>query len=232
MTRSLLIVTGISREAEIVQGPGVRILMSAADTGALRANLADLNPKDFAAVISFGLAGGLHADHAPGRIAIGRDVVANGRRWSATPQVVAALERALNTAGHDHAVMSFAGVDAAVMEPAHKQALHAQTGAHAVDMESHAAAAYAQAHGLPFGILRAICDPVTRALPAVAAKALKPDGSLDYIAIAKGLARNPFQIPSLIATGRDANAAFEALRRCRGGLGASLGLGFLAAHVR
>jgi hopanoid-associated phosphorylase len=231
MTRSILIVTGIAREAEIVQGPGVRILMSAADTGALRANLADLNPKDFAAVISFGLAGGLHADHAPGRIAIGRDVVANGRRWSATPQVVSALERALKAAGHDHAVMSFAGVDEAVMLPAHKQALHAQTGAHAVDMESHAAAAYAETHGLPFGILRAICDPVTRALPPLATKALKPDGSMDYVSIATGLMRNPFQIPSLIATGRDANAAFEALRRCRGGLDAGLGLGFLTTQV-
>ena len=231
MTRSLLIVTGIAREAEIVEGTGVRVVLSAADTAGLRRQLSALNPKDFAAIVSFGLAGGLHADHPPGRIAVGRDVSANGRRFGATPQVVAALERALKATGHDHAVMGFAGVDAAVMQPAQKQALHRETGAHAVDMESHVAAAYAQAQGLPFGILRAICDPVTRALPEVAATALKPDGRVDYIAVAKGLLRNPFQIPSLIATGRDANVAFEALRRCRGGLGASLGLGFLAAHL-
>ncbi|NWG26576.1 MAG: phosphorylase [Pseudorhodoplanes sp.] len=230
MTRSILIVTGIAREAAIVEGPGIHAVRSGADTPALRRALASLDPKDFAAVISFGLAGGLHADHPPGRIAIGRDVIAGGMRWSASPEIVAALERALKAGGHDHAVVSFAGVDEAVMQPAHKRALHEKTGAHAVDMESHAAAAYAQTHGLPFGILRAICDPVTRALPEVAATALKPDGSVDYLAVAKGLARNPFQIPSLIATGRDANAAFEALRRCRGGLGAGLGLGFLAAH--
>jgi hopanoid-associated phosphorylase len=231
MTRSILIVTGIAREAEIVEGLGIQVVKSGADTPALRRTLASLDPKDFAAVISFGLAGGLHADHAPGRVAIGRDVIAEGTRWPASPQIVAALERALKASGHDHAVMSFAGVDEAVMEPAHKQALHEQTGAHAVDMESHAAAAYAEAHGLPFGILRAICDPVTRALPPLATKALKPDGSMDYVAIATGLMRNPFQIPSLIATGRDANAAFEALRRCRGGLGAGLGLGFLTTQV-
>jgi hopanoid-associated phosphorylase len=207
------------------------VIKSGADTPALRRTLASLDPKSFAAVISFGLAGGLHADHAPGRIAIGHEVIAGGMRFAASPQIVTTLARAMQASGHDYAVVSFAGADEAVMEPVHKRALHEKTGAHAVDMESHAAAAYALAHGLPFGILRAICDPVTRALPPVAQKALKPDGSLDVIAIATGLARNPFQIPSLIATGRDANAAFEALRRCRGGLGAGLGLGFLAAQV-
>ena len=45
-----------------------------------------------------------------------------------------------------------------------KAALRSETGAAAVDMESHIAAAYAAEAGLPFAALRVISDPATRAL--------------------------------------------------------------------
>ena len=60
-----------------------------------------------------------------------------------------------------------------------KAALHSETGASAVDMESHIAAAYAAEAGLPFAAVRVISDPAHRALPALARAAIKPNGQID-----------------------------------------------------
>ena len=61
-----------------------------------------------------------------------------------------------------------AGVEEVVVAQACKAALRSETGAAAVDMESHIAAAYAAEAGLPFAALRVISDPASRALPALA----------------------------------------------------------------
>ena len=58
-------------------------------------------------------------------------------------------------------------------------------------MESHIAAAYAAKAGLPFAALRVIADPASRALPALAKSAIKPNGDIDLRKILRGVARNP-----------------------------------------
>ena len=63
-----------------------------------------------------------------------------------------------------------AGVEEVVVAQASKAALHSETGAAAVDMESHIAAAYAAEADLPFAALRVISDPADRALPALRAQ--------------------------------------------------------------
>ena len=90
-----------------------------------------------------------------------------------------------------------------------------KTGAHAADMESHIAARVAAAHNLPFAAFRVVADPVHRRLPHAALVALKPDGSLAYGAIVESILRNPGQIPQLLRTARDAQAAFLTLFRSR-----------------
>ena len=62
-----------------------------------------------------------------------------------------------------------AGVEQVVAARACKAALRSETGAAAVDMESHIAAAYAAEAGLPFAALRVISDPATRALAGAGA---------------------------------------------------------------
>ncbi len=103
--------------------------------------------------------------------------------------------------------------------------MHAISGALAVDMESHIAAAYAHRHGLPFAALRAISDPATRSLPDIAANALTPDGNVDLPKVLAGVLRRPGQIPALIAAGIDSERAFASLRRVRRLLGPLFGLG-------
>jgi nucleoside phosphorylase len=58
-----------------------------------------------------------------------------------------------------------------------KRALRAETGALAVDMESHVAARVAARRGLPFAVVRVISDSADEALPPAAQIGMKPDGA-------------------------------------------------------
>jgi len=118
-----------------------------------------------------------------------------------------------------------AGYNTVVTRAADKAALHKASGAIAVDMESHIAAAYAHRHGLPFAVIRAISDPANRSLPGIATDALTPDGNVALSKVLGGLLRQPGQLPALISAGIDSERAFAALRRCRRLLGPLFGLG-------
>ena len=116
------------------------------------------------------------------------------------------------------------GSDTIIATAAEKQALHTETGALAVDMESHIAACVAARHNLPFAIIRVISDSATEALPPAALVGMKPDGGMALGAVLAALARNPAQLPALIRTGIHAGRAFSELRRVGDVLG-SLGVG-------
>jgi hypothetical protein len=110
-----------------------------------------------------------------------------------------------------------------VVDAASKAALHAATGALAVDMESHIAARVAARHGLPFAVARTISDGADRALPRAAQAGMRPDGGMDVGAVIAQLGRRPWELPALIRTGMEAEAAFRALLRGRQLLGPALG---------
>src|SRR5258707_4298985 len=96
-----------------------------------------------------------------------------------------------------------AGGEQWIAATACKAALHSETGAAAVDMESHIAAAYAARAGLPFAALRVISDPASRSLPALAKSAIKPNGDIDLRKVLRGVARNPTSLRALVSTGLD-----------------------------
>ena len=66
-----------------------------------------------------------------------------------------------------------------------------------------------------FAALRVISDPATRALPALAMSAIKPNGDIDLRKVLRGLARNPATLRALVSTGIDFNRALRSLRGCR-----------------
>jgi hypothetical protein len=107
-------------------------------------------------------------------------------------------------------------VEQVIAATACKAALHSETGAAAVDMESHIAAAYAASAGIPFAALRVISDPAHRALPELAQSAIKPNGDIDMRTIMRGVVRNPKTLSALVSTGIDFNRALRSLRGCRG----------------
>jgi adenosylhomocysteine nucleosidase len=151
-------------------------------------------------------------------------VLGGDGRWAAGLHLSDQLIRRL-TSGRRRVVRGgLAGVEEVVIGRSCKAALRSETGAAAVDMESHIAAAYAERAGLPFAALRVISDPASRALPALARAAIKPNGEIDLATILRGLARNPRSLHALVSTGIDFNRALRSLRGCRGFL---LGGGFL-----
>jgi len=103
------------------------------------------------------------------------------------------------------------GADAIVASVAAKRALRERTGAAAVDIESGAVARTAAAHGIPFAVLRAICDPADRALPPAAQVALDPGGEINAWRVLGSVTAHPAQLPALLALAVDAAAAKRSL---------------------
>jgi hopanoid-associated phosphorylase len=181
----------------------------------LRARLAALDATGLRAVISFGIAGGLDPSLSSGDVVIATAVVAETGTWKVPAAVVSALAARLNASGVGVAHGALVGVEEPVLLPKTKASMREATDAIAVDMESHIGAAYAAANRLPFAAIRVISDPAVRALPALAKRALKTDGQVDFRAVLAGVVRAPSQISTLIRAGGDVGRAFAGLRRCR-----------------
>jgi hopanoid-associated phosphorylase len=214
--RPVLIVTGLVQEARIAAGPGMTVICSSSNPRQLRTLLAGFDPSTVRGVISFGVAGGLDPSLESGDVVVATDVVDGESRWQAGLALSEELIDGSGLGGQKVVRAGLAGVEQVVVAQAGKAALHAATGASAVDMESHIAAAYATKAGLPFAALRVISDPATRALPAIARSAIKPNRTIDLKKVSGGLARNPLTLHALVSTGIDFNRALRSLRGCRG----------------
>jgi hopanoid-associated phosphorylase len=213
--RPILIVTGLVQEARIAAGPGMAVICSSSDPQQLRALLTVFDPTTIRGVISFGVAGGLDPSLRSGDIVVATEVMAGDARWlaglSLSEQQIASI-----ALGRRRVVRGgLAGVEKVVVAQSCKAALRSETGAAAVDMESHIAAAYAAENGVPFAALRVIADPATRTLPALARNAIKPNGEIDLRKVLSGLARNPKSLRALVSTGLDFNRALRSLHGCR-----------------
>ncbi|GJD37487.1 hopanoid-associated phosphorylase [Methylobacterium aerolatum] len=220
----VLAVTGLARERRIAAGPGVEAVGAGGDPARLRVLLDGRQGPHCRAVVSFGIAGGLDPGLKPGDVVVGTGIVTPDGRRAADLDASAAILNALSGLPNRVISADLAGVDAAVLAVAEKAQLRERTAAAAVDMESHVAAAYAGRHGLPFAALRVICDPADRALPAFAANALTPEGEPDIRGVLSAVLFGRARITDLVRLGRDSNAAFAVLERCRQRLGAGLGI--------
>ena len=190
--RPVLIVTGLVQEARIAAGPGMIVICSSSDPKQLRALLATLSDSaTFRGVISFGVAGGLDPSLKSGDVVVATEVLAGDTRFLAGSGAERGTDRPCCVASPARSPRWPRRVEQVIAATACKAALHSETGAAAVDMESHIAAAYAAKAGLPFAALRVISDPASRALPALAKSAIKPNGDIDLGKVLRGVARNP-----------------------------------------
>jgi adenosylhomocysteine nucleosidase len=110
--------------------------------------------------------------------------------------------------------------DAIVATAREKARLYAESGAAAVDLESGAVAELATEAGIPFAVLRAICDGADRNLPRAAMEGLDSAGRIAPFKLVAALLRDPAQIFGIIALGRDAARARSALLKAAPGLAA------------
>jgi adenosylhomocysteine nucleosidase len=202
------IVTGLTAEARLARPLGLVRAGGGLPAGAMAA-AEFLVSQGVAGLVSFGLAGGLDPALRPGAIVVPARVREDGQDH--------ATDAALAARFGTPTGMLLAG-DAVVADAAEKARLFAATGALAIDLESGAVARVAARHALPFCVLRAICDPAERSLPPAALVALDGRGAIGLLRVLLAVARQPGQVPALIALGRDAAAARAALRRrLRGG---------------
>jgi hopanoid-associated phosphorylase len=191
------------------------VICSSSDPLQLRALLAGFDSSTIRGVISFGVAGGLDPDLKSGAVVIATEVMAGDRRWIAAESLSDELIAGAGIGRQTVYRGGLVGVEKVVTGQAGKAALRSETGAAAVDMESHIAADFAHAAGLPFAALRVVSDPAHRALPELATSAIKPNGDVDLRKVMRGIARNPMVIRALVSTGRDFNRALRSLRDCR-----------------
>jgi hopanoid-associated phosphorylase len=215
----MIVVVGLAFEARIAAGSGLRVICSG-DGRNLAATLQERIAAGCAGLISFGIAGGLAPHLRPGTCVVGSAIIAGDVRLP-TDRV---WSRKLLETMPGAVPGALIGAARPVKTSSAKRALFLETGAVAVDTESHVVARIALDHRLPMAAIRVVCDPAGHSLPEAALGAIRADGTADLIALLRGVARRPHEIPALLRTAIAARAARATLQRGRHLLGPSPGL--------
>ena len=164
-----------------------------------------------AALVSWGMAGGLDPALIAGRIILPGEVAAidgapipTSRPWR--EQVSAALSPYHPLTGGKLLTSPRAIVTAAA-----KAALFRETGAAAVDMESLSVAEVARARAAPFLAIRVIVDRAADTLPSAVGQAADANGQLQVGRLIARMLRSPGQLPSLLRLSQRYQAASRSL---------------------
>ncbi len=218
MTDFIGIVCGLKSEAGALgplrHHPKIRVAVSGAS--ALRAadRAQDLVREGARGLLSFGVSGGLSARVAPGDLVLATDILWGDERLAGDDGFADALSGGALACGIALHFGPVLGSDRIIGSAGEKARLGQETGALAVDMESHAVAQVAQEAGVPFGALRAVADPVDRVIPDAAHNGVSPDGSVRPWPVLGAALRDPAVFLDLMRVGQDSAAAHKALRRC------------------
>ncbi len=213
MIAPLVAVVGLKKEVRLLANPKIIAVVGGGDSGTLAVKLETvIRQHPVGGVISIGIGGGLSPALAVGDWVVADSIACQGGGWSTDVDLQISLVNLLSGLKSGRVILGpIAAGDVMVVDAEAKAALHARTGALAVDMESHLAAHFAANRGLPFAALRVISDAADRALPKAAQAGMKADGGMDVLAVLKALARDPRQLSALIRTGREAEVAFRQL---------------------
>lgn len=161
-------------------------------------------------LISWGCAAALSPQLRPGNLVIAEQVMFDqqvfetDKRWS--HKLRSRLSERLVVSGGnlftEHHI---------VADSADKQAVHRDTGANALDMESGAIAKVAVEAELPCLVLRAIADPVSMSLPQAVVYALDEQGQVQIGKLLRFILTHPWEISGLIQLGWHFRAAQKTL---------------------
>ena len=225
------IVTGLVAEARLVRRHADSAgndapLIACNGPGRGRQSAEDLLARGADALVSFGLAGGLDPWLKPGDLVCPETVLSgNGAEFATDGLWRERILAEARISGLETADGAVLGSDESIADIDAKHRLAHDSGAVAVDMESHGVAAVAADNGIPFVVLRAIADTAERALPPAALKGLDAEGRVRRAPVVWALCLSPGQLPAMIGLARESRAGMAALGRAAG-LG-SLVLGLL-----
>ena len=208
------IVTGLVAEARCLRQGQNRFICTGGNSSRAREGAERLVTQDVCALCSFGLAGGLHPGLPSGTLLLPKFVILpDGRKIETDSVWRERLTYLARSAGLDPLPTTVVGSDDLVATPAAKATLHQESGAAAVDMESHAVGDVADEARLPFVVVRVIADTHDEAIPEAARRGLGEEGKIRPLAVLVELMRRPHQTGSLIRLGRESGKALGALRR-------------------
>jgi len=213
------IVTGTRPEqaslAALTRAGAASIVCSGARAAGAEAAARQLIAEGCTALASIGTAGGLDPALPPGAVVVSDGVCRPDGGEIALPNGPWTDRLAAGLAAGGIAVRRgcLLGAAAPLLSPADKSRSFAETGALAVDLESHVVARVAGDAGLPWIALRTVADPAMFALPAAAMRSIRPDGGVDLAALILGLTLHPAQIGGFFALARFGRQALAALRR-------------------
>ena len=211
---TVAVVAGFRAEARGLDRLEITVAFSGGSAERASAEAERLVGEGAAALVSFGLAGGLAPELRPGDLLLPEAVRdARGASWPVERAWRERVRARLENGGIAPEAGAIAGSDRILATAADKKGLFEATGASAVDMESHAVAAVASAAGIPFLTLRVLADPADQVVPQVAREALRPDGRIRVRATFGGLLRAPGELVPLVRLARQSASALKVLRR-------------------
>ena len=209
------VITGMASEARLMRGLGVEAIATGGDPRATRAAIADLIGRGADRLVSFGIAGALDPGLQPGDLVLGAAVhMPEGERLPVDQKWLVQLATHLPTAR----IADIAGSSAIVATAERKATLHRDTGAVAVDQESHWVAEAVHADRVAFVVIRAIADRAGDSLPPAVLAGLDAQGRPRPLAVLAALLRNPGQIGALIRVALQTRKALRTLLRSRAAL--------------
>jgi adenosylhomocysteine nucleosidase len=197
------VVVGLTAEARLARRLGWPVAIGGGTVVGAKAAAIALVEQGCTGLICFGLAGGLDPALRPGAVIVPSGVIAGDKCYATDPS----LSHLLGGSVPD----SVLSTDAIVATVEEKRRLRQQTGAVAVDMESGAVAWVGSMHGIPFAVLRAICDPANSTLPPAALAAVDARGAIRIWRLLASIVARPRQLPGVFALAADAAAARQAL---------------------
>src|SRR5579872_6461171 len=150
----IVAVTGLGREARLIARPDIITVVGGGNGHSLKSQVQGALDQGAKRVLSIGICGALSPSLKVGDCIIATEVVAQGVRLVTD---VAWTRELLDRVPSAQAVV-LAGSDSIVASREAKDRLHRETGAAAVDMESHLAAHIAREHQLPFAVVRIVSD--------------------------------------------------------------------------
>lgn len=215
----ILAAVGLDFEAGIAASPGV-IAVRCPPAPASGAILHAAVAQGCRGIISFGIAGGLDKSLRPGDGIVASTVIGSDQVWAADEMWSEILMQRIPGAR----LASLYGSDTVIMTAAEKKSLR-ETGAAAVDMESHIAASVAAQSRIPFAAYRVIADRAADPLPQSVLSARRNDGSVDAMHVMRAGLRNPAELHALIRLALATWSARRGLLRARRQLGPAFGLG-------
>jgi adenosylhomocysteine nucleosidase len=211
---TLGVVTGMQSEARLF-GADVLTVSAGGDAQATRDGIAALIARGADRLVSFGIAGALDPALKPGDLVVGAAVrTAQGDRMPVDQKWLVQLTTHLGSAR----VADVYGSTRIAATAAAKATLHRDTGAVAVDQESHWVAEAAHTRRIPFIVLRAIADRAEDDLPPAVLVGLDAKGNPRTGAVILALLRDPRQIGGLVRVGLQTRTALQALLRGRAAL--------------